>query len=66
MDEKRKGPVRRLFGTLWSFVGWLRVSLANLVFLLVRYRKSIAAEVANPTAKPGAKPAAESVPAAQP
>ena len=35
MDEKRKGPVRRLFGTLWSFVGWLRVSLANLVFLLV-------------------------------
>jgi protease-4 len=35
MDEKRKGPVRRLFGTLWSFLGWLRVSLANLVFLLV-------------------------------
>jgi len=35
MDEKRKGPIRRLFGALWSFVGWLRVSLANIVFLLV-------------------------------
>ena len=35
MDEKRKGSVRRLFGALWSFVGWLRVSLANLVFLLM-------------------------------
>jgi protease-4 len=35
MDEKRKGPVRRLFGALWAFVGWLRVSLANLLFLLL-------------------------------
>ena len=34
MNEKRKGPVRRLFAALWAFVGWLRVSLANLLFLL--------------------------------
>jgi protease IV len=35
MDGKRKGVLRRLFGGLWSFVGWLRVALANLLFLLV-------------------------------
>jgi protease-4 len=34
-EPKRKGLLRRLFGGLWGFIGWLRAALANLVFLLV-------------------------------
>lgn len=35
MEQKRKGLLRRAFAWLWACVGWLRVSLANLVFLLL-------------------------------
>ncbi len=34
-EPKRRGPLRRFFAALWAFVGWLRVSLANLVFALL-------------------------------
>lgn len=34
-EPKRRGPLRRFFAALWAFIGWLRVSLANLVFALL-------------------------------
>lgn len=35
MEQKRKGGLRRLFATLWALVGWLRVSLSNLLFIVL-------------------------------
>jgi len=35
MEQKDKGVVRRFFAALWRFVGWVRVSLSNLVFLVM-------------------------------
>ena len=32
-EQKKRGIIRRAFGGLWRFVGWLRVSLANVFFL---------------------------------
>jgi len=34
MQEKSRGIIGRLFSGLWRLVTWIRVSLANLVFLL--------------------------------
>lgn len=35
METESRGLLRRAFGRLWRFIGWLRVALANLVFLLL-------------------------------
>lgn len=34
-ERKPKSPLRRAFSAVWGFIGWLRVSLANLVFALL-------------------------------
>lgn len=35
MEHKRRGMLRSGFGALWGFLVWLRVSLSNLLFLLL-------------------------------
>lgn len=35
MGQRHRGLLRRAFAWLWACVGWLRVSLSNLVFLLL-------------------------------
>lgn len=35
MNARKPGLIRRLFSTLWAAITWLRVSLANLLFIVI-------------------------------
>ncbi|WP_052481042.1 signal peptide peptidase SppA [Gilvimarinus agarilyticus] len=34
-NQKRKGPVRQLFGSIWGAITWLRRALANVIFIII-------------------------------